>query len=219
MGGGLQVLASTLLLIFTLLFMWAAVPTEQTLDLKFPNVVVLSGFGVDKIDPISFDNNSLPEVLPAEAGNFNGFYQFDPLFYSKTFDRFIPWEERDKAMVFACTMGCRPLNTSAAEVRLVLVHSSPDVKRNLWYLLELRDDDVNSPIVYARTKYRKSATYQVPWTTVTDGGETMKPRDLKDVYMYTAWDAFRFDTPMKWGVSATLVGMIVLWCRMKEKDD
>ncbi len=69
------------------------------------------------------------------------------------------------------------------------------------YLTEFRDEDANSPIIYARTKLeaqifiqpifgfcrvssrdprlRKSPTYRVPWLTVTPGGE-IKPKDLED---------------------------------------
>merc|ERR1712151_575254 len=81
-----------------------------------------------------------------------------------------------------------------------LLHIAPDPKKNLWYLMELRDEDANSPIIYGRTKFRKSPTYRdTSWLTVTPGGE-LKPKELKDVYMITGWDAFRFDTPVKWAV-------------------
>ena len=73
-------------------------------------------------------------------------------------------------------------------------------------------------------RLRKSPTYRVPWLTVTPGGD-LKPRDLEvgsmtkrckllvvlvaalandfqDVDIITAWDALRFDTPLKWGVTA-----------------
>ena len=104
-------------------------------------------------------------------------------------------------------------------------------------------------------RLRKSPTYRVPWLTVTPGGD-LKPRDLEassalqnqrisndhpavgawqDVDIITAWDALRFDTPLKWGVTAAasdlsrlcvmlpcicrpeavIVGAIVLWCRSR----
>ncbi|CAE7498328.1 unnamed protein product [Symbiodinium natans] len=218
MGSAVQVCVASLGMVGVLIFMWLAVPTEQTLDLKFPNVVILRGFGNADIDPISFDNNTLPGITAAEASQFNGFYQFEPLFYHKSFDRFVPWEQREKTMVFSCTLGCSAYNTTAKEVKLALVHASLDGKRYSWYLTEMRDEDANSPIIYARTKLRKSPTYRVPWLTVTPGGD-LKPRDLEDVDIITAWDALRFDTPLKWGVTAVIVGAIVLWCRSKEKDD
>lgn len=200
----MQAIIATVFLLLCLVLVWLIVPTEQTLDAKFPNVVFLTGFGAEAIEPISFDNNSLPTVDAAQAAYLSGLFQYDPLFYHKSLDRFIAWEDREKAMLWSCTMFCSPVNTSARDARLALVHMSPDRKKNLWYLIEMRDDDANSPIIYARSKFRKEPTYRSPWMTVTPGGE-MKPQDLKDVYMYTAWDAFRFDTPLKWGVTATLV--------------
>ncbi|CAK9066480.1 Hypothetical protein SCF082_LOCUS33827 [Durusdinium trenchii] len=121
-------------------------------------------------------------------------------------------------MVFSCTMGCSAHNLTAKEVKLALVHASLDGKRYSWYLTEFRDEDANSPIIYARTKLRKSPTYRVPWLTVTPGGD-LKPKDLEEVHLITAWDALRFDTPLKWGVTGALVGAIAFWCKTKEKDD
>lgn len=217
MNGGMQALLATLALVFVMVLMWMVVPTEQSLDAHFPNVVILRGFGSEAIEPISFDNNSLPEISAEQAAQLNGLYQFDPLFYHKSLDRFIPWEDREKATVWDCTMFCKPVNKSAPEVRLALVHTSPDAKKNLWYLLEMRDDDANSPIVLARSKYRKWPTYRSPWMTVTPGGD-IKPRDLKDVYLITAWDAFRFDTPLKWAVTAVLVlGTVLFWRSRREE--
>jgi len=206
---------ATMMLLGLLVLVWMVVPTEQTLDAHFPNVIMLRGFGSEEIDPISFDNNTVPSLTMAEASQLNGLYQFDHLFYHKTFDRFIPWEERDKALIWECTLFCSPLNSSATNVRLALVHTSPDPKRNMWYLIEMRDDDANSPIIYARSKFRKSPTYRSPWVTVTPGGE-IKPRDLPDVHIFTAWDGFRFDTPLKWGVTAGVILSSVAffrWCR------
>merc|ERR1719378_785109 len=107
-------------------------------------------------------------------------------------------------------MFCSPVNTTGQEVRVALVHTTPADKKNLWYLLELRDDDANSPVIYARSKFRKAATWRSPWMTVTPGGE-IKATDLPDVYLYTAWDLFRFDTPLKWGVTAAVIGATVLF--------
>lgn len=197
--------------------MWAVVPTEQSLDAHFPNVVMLRGFGSDTIEPISFDNNSLPVLEKSDASYLNGIYQFDPLFYHKTLDRFIPWEERDKTSVWECTLFCSPMNRTS-DVKLALVHTSPDGKKHLWYLLEFRDGDANSPIIYARSKYRKAPTYRCPWMTVTPGGE-IKPRDLPDVHLISAWDAFRFDTPLKWAVTAVLVAGTVAWWRSRKEWD
>jgi len=220
MNGGTQALLATLVLLNCLLFMWMAVPTEQTLYAHFPNVLILRGFGSEAIDPISFDNNSLPTLTPEEASKLNGLYQFDPLFYHKSLDRFIPWEDREKASLWECTMFCSPMNTSAGaeNVRLALVHTSPAEKKNLWYLIEMRDGDANSPVIYARSKYRKWPTYRSPWVTVTPGG-TIKSKDLPELHLISAWDAFRFDTPLKWGVTAVLIVLIVFWWRQKEKDD
>lgn len=41
--------------------------------------------------------------------------RFEPLFYHKSFDRFVPWEQREKTMVFSCTMGCSAHNLTAKE--------------------------------------------------------------------------------------------------------
>mmetsp|Transcript_71350 Transcript_71350/g.204726 ORF Transcript_71350/g.204726 Transcript_71350/m.204726 type:complete len:220 (-) Transcript_71350:118-777(-) len=219
MSAGLKACGALLALFSAIIFMWMVTPTEQTLAAVFPNVIIMSGFGSEQIDPISFDNNSLPELPAAQASRFNGIYQFDPMFYHKSLDRFIPWESRDKTHIFSCTLFCGPMNTSAKEVKLALVHTSPGEKRNLWYLLEFADEDANSPIVIARTKFRKEATYRVPWMTVTPGGE-IKPRDLLDVHLITGWDAFRFDTPLKWGCTVAFVALIALLCHSrKDKDD
>merc|ERR1719230_719395 len=140
-----------------------AVPTEQTLFMVFPNVLVLQGFGTEGLDPISFDNNSLPSLTTEEASKLNGLYQYSPMFYHKSMDRFIPWEDRGTTTTFECTMFCSAMNTTGVDVRLALVHTSPgesEGKKNLWYLLEFRDGDANSPIVYARSKFRKSPTYR-----------------------------------------------------------
>eukprot|EP00414_Alexandrium_minutum_P003511 CAMPEP_0113821906 /NCGR_PEP_ID=MMETSP0328-20130328/1974_1 /TAXON_ID=39455 /ORGANISM="Alexandrium minutum" /LENGTH=218 /DNA_ID=CAMNT_0000789841 /DNA_START=5 /DNA_END=661 /DNA_ORIENTATION=+ /assembly_acc=CAM_ASM_000350 len=218
MGGGMQAIIATFGLVFVLLLMWAVVPTEQSLDAHFPNVLYLSGFGSEKIDPISFDNSTMPTLEQSEVSYFNGVYQFDPLFYHKSLDRFIPWEEREKVSVWECTFFCSPMNRTAPDARLALVHASMDGKKHLWYLLELRDGDANSPIIYARSKFRKSPTYRVPWMTVTPGGE-IKPHDLKEVYLSSAWDAFRFDTPLKWTVTVALIGgATYLWRSRKEWD-
>mmetsp|Transcript_18576 Transcript_18576/g.38643 ORF Transcript_18576/g.38643 Transcript_18576/m.38643 type:complete len:218 (+) Transcript_18576:24-677(+) len=217
MNGGTQALLATLGIVFILVLMWAVVPTEQSLDAHFPNVLLLRGFGYDKVDPISFDNTTLPSLETHEAANLNGVYQFDPLFYHKTLDRFIPWEDRERITMFECTMFCSPMNRTS-DVRLALAHTSPDGKKHLWYLLELRDDDANSPIIYARSKFRKSQTYRCPWMTVTPGGE-IKPRDLPEVHIITAWDAFRFDTPLKWAVTVALIGVgTYFWRSRKEWD-
>merc|ERR1711972_725898 len=152
-----SVLCYVSLLVGIIVFMWMAAPTEQTLLVQFPNVMILRGFGYDKIDPVSFDNTSLPEVSASDAWWLNGFYQFDHLFYHKTFDRFIPWEEKHNTMVWSCALGCRPVvNASAKDTRVILIQTKKDEKKNLWYLLELHDDDPNSPIVLARTKFRKA---------------------------------------------------------------
>mmetsp|Transcript_62189 Transcript_62189/g.192764 ORF Transcript_62189/g.192764 Transcript_62189/m.192764 type:complete len:218 (+) Transcript_62189:125-778(+) len=217
MGAGTQALVATFGIIFILVLMWAIVPTEQSLDAHFPNVLYLTGFGSEAIDPISFDNNTLPTLEKSDAAWLSGVYQFDPLFYHKTLDRFIPWEEREKTTVWECTFLCSPMNRTS-DVRLALVHTSPAEKKNLWYLLELRDGDANSPIIYARSKYRKAPTYRSPWMTVTPGGE-IKPRDLKDVYVGSAWDAFRFDTPLKWAVTVALVVGGALFYRSRKEWD
>mmetsp|Transcript_134947 Transcript_134947/g.234621 ORF Transcript_134947/g.234621 Transcript_134947/m.234621 type:complete len:219 (+) Transcript_134947:228-884(+) len=218
MNGCTQAAIATgaLLALFVLVYM--IVPTEQTLDAKFPNVVILRGLGTEAIDPISFDNNTLPTLEASEASKLGGLFQFDPMFYHKTLDRFIPWEERHTVTAFECTLFCSPLNRSSRDVRLALIHTSPAEKKHLWYLIELRDDDVNSPIIYARSKFRKEITYRSPWMTVTPGGQ-IKPRDLKDVHIVTAWDAFRFDTPLKWGVTVTLVASTVVFFKMRASDD
>ena len=44
----------------------------------------------------------------------------------------MPWEQREKAMVFSCTMGCAAYNVTATEVKLALVHASLDGKRYSW---------------------------------------------------------------------------------------
>jgi len=86
-------------------------------------------------------------------------------------------------------------------------------------LLELNADVAFSPIILAWSKFRKALTFRSPWTTVTDGGDVMKARDLKDVYLLTAWDAFRFDTPVKWGCTAAIVAMTAFMWLQREKDD
>mmetsp|Transcript_26134 Transcript_26134/g.60948 ORF Transcript_26134/g.60948 Transcript_26134/m.60948 type:complete len:220 (-) Transcript_26134:85-744(-) len=217
MGGLTNALFASLMIVSLLVLMYLMVPTEQTLLANFPNVVFLTGFGSESLEPISFDNNTL-DVLPPGDIKFNGVYQFDPLYYHKTLDRFIPWEDRDKVSVWDCTMFCSPVNTTDKQNKLSLVHYSMDAKKHMWYLLELRNDDVNSPIIYGRTKYRKQATYRVPWMTVTAGGEN-KPRELPDVYIFTAWDAFRFDTPMKWITAVALVLGIAYWYKYILKGD
>mmetsp|Transcript_93766 Transcript_93766/g.265163 ORF Transcript_93766/g.265163 Transcript_93766/m.265163 type:complete len:222 (-) Transcript_93766:69-734(-) len=219
MSGGMQAMVATLGIIFILILMWSVVPTEQTLDAHFPNVLMLRGFGSETIDPISFDNNSLPTLEIADVARLNGVYQFDPLFYHKSLDRFIPWEDREKTSIWECTMFCGPVNkTRDADVRLALVHTQPAEKKNLFYLLEMRDGDANSPIIYARSKFRKSETYRSPWMTVTPGGE-VKPKDLKEVHIISAWDAFRFDTPLKWAVTVVLiVGSVLFWRSRSEWD-
>mmetsp|Transcript_103382 Transcript_103382/g.267388 ORF Transcript_103382/g.267388 Transcript_103382/m.267388 type:complete len:220 (+) Transcript_103382:146-805(+) len=219
MGAGGTACCATFAIAGFLLLMWAMVPTEQTLDAKFPNVIMLTGMGAEgTVEPISFDNSSLPPLTAAEAAGLNGIYQFDPLFYHKTLDRHVPWEDRERTHVFECMFFCAPVNKTGEQVKLALVHTSPgETKRNLWYLLEMHDGDANSPLVFARSKFRKHGTYRSPWVTVTPGGE-IKSKDLKEVHLITAWDAFRFDTPVKWGVTAALVLATVVW-RWKSKDD
>mmetsp|Transcript_31277 Transcript_31277/g.82891 ORF Transcript_31277/g.82891 Transcript_31277/m.82891 type:complete len:220 (-) Transcript_31277:91-750(-) len=219
MGGGSTVCIASMAIVFTCLLMWAVVPTEQTLDAKFPNVLYLSGMGAEgPLEPISFDNSSMPTISEAEAAALNGIYQFDPLFYHKSLDRFVPWENRGLTHIFECTFFCNPLNNTGEAVKLALVHTSPDEgKRWLWYLLEFHDGDANSPIVYARSKFRKAATYRSPFMTVTPGGE-LKPKDLKEVHLITAWDAFRFDTPLKWGCTAAIILATVALGRMSKDD-
>mmetsp|Transcript_70924 Transcript_70924/g.197065 ORF Transcript_70924/g.197065 Transcript_70924/m.197065 type:complete len:218 (+) Transcript_70924:100-753(+) len=205
-----------LALLSLLVLVWLIVPTEQTVGADFPNVLFLRGFGFTDLDPISHDNATLPTISAAEAAGLNGLYQFDPLFYHKSLDRFVKWEQREKTHIFSCTLGCRAMNTTANEVRLALVHTAPEPKKHLWYLLEMRDDDANSPILYARSKFRKAATHRSPWVSVTPGGN-IKARDLGEVYIVTAWDAFRFDTPLKWAVTiALVVGTSFLCWYMKE---
>merc|ERR1719401_82575 len=124
------------------------VPTEQTLYAQFPNVVIVRGFGHEAIDPISFDNNSLATIDSAQASGLNGVYQFDPLFYHKSLDRFVPWEDRERSTIFSCTLFCSLMNATDRDGRLALVHTSPSEKKNLWYLLEMHDEDANSPIIF-----------------------------------------------------------------------
>merc|ERR1719265_1027658 len=149
-----------------------------------------------EIDPVSFDNNTLPKLTASEAAGLGGLYQYDPLFYHKTFDRFVPWED----------------------VKLALIHMGQE-KKYLWYLVEMNQDDVNSPIIYARSKFRRQATYRSPWTSVTPGG-LVKARELPSMHLITAWDAFRFDTPVKWGASAAIVILTGLWWKFgRDTDD
>lgn len=218
MAGWLQALFFMLLIGGFGVLMWMVVPIEQTLGSTFPNVLVVSGLGKDLIEPVSFDNISLGALTESEAIGLNGFYQFDFRFYHKTMDRFIPWEDRHKAIVWSCTLFCRPINATQRRDQAVLIHYSPDPKKHLWYLTELREDDANSPIIFARSKYRKQHTYRSPWLTVTPGGE-VKPRDLPDVHLLSAWDMFRFDTPLKWGVTVTLVLLAGLWYMCRRDDD
>lgn len=220
MGGGTTACIASLGIVFVMVTMWAVVPTEQTLDAHFPNVIYLAGMGAEGgLDPVSHDNNSMPALSASEVAGLSGVYQFDPLFYHKSLDRLVPWENRDKTHVFECTMFCTPHNKTGEAVKLALVHTSTDGKRYLWYLIEMMDGDANSPVVYARTKFRKVAGYRSPWVTVTPGGE-IKSKDLKEVYLTTAWDAFRFDTPLKLGCWAVLVLAIVgLRVTGKDKDD
>ena len=176
------------------------------------------GFGGEPIEPISFDNNTLDTVSAEDATWLNGLYQYEPLFWHKTFDRFIPWEERNKVDgIWSCVLFCSPMNTSDKTNRLSLVHMKPDKKKHLFYLLEFRNEDVNSPIVYARSKFRKERTYRTPFVTVTAGGQTQS-RNLPDVYLTSAWAALRFDTPLKWGVTVFLVVGTVLWWRSNRDD-
>eukprot|EP00928_Gymnodinium_smaydae_P086718 TRINITY_DN71162_c0_g1_i1.p1 TRINITY_DN71162_c0_g1~~TRINITY_DN71162_c0_g1_i1.p1 ORF type:complete len:220 (-),score=56.05 TRINITY_DN71162_c0_g1_i1:187-846(-) len=218
--GGLTTAALAFLgLVSAIVLMWMIVPTEQTIGADFPNVLILRGFGGEALPSISHDNSTLPEIDASTAAWFNGFYQYDPLFYHKSMDRFVQWEERGQAYIFSCTLFCSPANTSAKDARLVLLHIAREEKKNLWYLMELRDDDANSPVLYARSKFRKAVTYNSPWVTVTPGG-AVKSRDLPDVYICTAWDLFRFDTPLKWGVTAALlVGTVLLYRQYREDDD
>merc|ERR1712222_202727 len=99
---------------------------------------VLRGFD-GGIDPISHDNATLPTLESSQVSRFNGFYQFDPLFYHKSFDRLIPWEDRGKATIWECTMFCSPLNKTGVGMKLALVHMEQAPKKNLWYLLEMHD--------------------------------------------------------------------------------
>jgi len=130
MNGCLQACLATTLLLSFLVLVYMCVPTEQTLTASFPNVVILRGLGEEGLEPISFDNNTLPTLSAAEVATMNGLYQFDPLFYHKTLERFIPWEDRDKVTVWTCTMFCNAQNTSAEQVKLVLVHTTPAEKKN-----------------------------------------------------------------------------------------
>merc|ERR1719162_112962 len=98
------------------------VPTEQTLSATFPNVVILRGYGTEKIEPISFDNNTLDALEDWQASKLNGIYQYDPLFYHKTLDRFIPWEDRGKTMIWTCTLFFGPFNRTSKDVKLSLIH-------------------------------------------------------------------------------------------------
>jgi len=139
-------------------------------------------------------------------------------FYHKSFDRFIPWEERGKATIFSCTLFCSPVNKTGQNVMLALVHMSHDPKKHMWYLIEMQDEDANSPVLYARTKFRKQINYRVPWVTVTPGGE-IKPKDLPDAHIFSAWDAFRFDTPLKWACTVLILGGTVAFFKFYGSDD
>merc|ERR1712087_509050 len=180
--------------------------------------LILRGFGDQALDPISFDNSTMPTVAASDATSLNGLYQFDPLFYHKSFDRLIPWEDRGKCTIWECTMFCSPLNKTGVGLKLALVHLEQSPKKNLWYLLEMHDEDANSPIIFARSKFRKVETYRSPWVTVTPGGK-QTPKDLPAVHLISAWDAFRFDTPLKWGVTVVVILAAVLWWRSRDKDD
>mmetsp|Transcript_60671 Transcript_60671/g.128454 ORF Transcript_60671/g.128454 Transcript_60671/m.128454 type:complete len:218 (+) Transcript_60671:174-827(+) len=217
MGAGVTIFLTFAGLFTGIFLMWMAVPTEQTLAVVFPNVIILGGMGSESILPISFDNNSLPELTAAETTTFNGFYRHDPLFYHHTLDRFLDSESRRSGTyIFSCAVFCGPTNSSG---KLALLHKAPEPKKNLWYLLEFRDGDVNSPIIIARSKFRKDPTWTAPWVTVSPGGD-IKAKDLPEVYMTTAWDALRFDTPLKWGCTVAIVGAIALACwSAKEKED
>eukprot|EP00929_Paragymnodinium_shiwhaense_P119658 TRINITY_DN91545_c0_g1_i1.p2 TRINITY_DN91545_c0_g1~~TRINITY_DN91545_c0_g1_i1.p2 ORF type:complete len:221 (-),score=38.39 TRINITY_DN91545_c0_g1_i1:377-1039(-) len=218
MSGGMTACVAFTFIILLLMTVYLIVPTEQTVGADFPNVVFLTGFGSEPLEPVSHDNSTMPGITAADASRFNGVYQFSPLFYHKSFDRFIPWEDRGKATIFSCAFWCGPMNTTGENVQLALIHYSADTKRHLWYLIELFDEDANSPILYARTKFRKAITYRVPWVTVTDGGNT-KSKDLPDVYITSAWCAFRFDTPLKWGVTVALVGATIAFFKYNQDDD
>eukprot|EP00927_Polykrikos_kofoidii_P069557 TRINITY_DN65080_c0_g1_i1.p1 TRINITY_DN65080_c0_g1~~TRINITY_DN65080_c0_g1_i1.p1 ORF type:complete len:221 (-),score=40.00 TRINITY_DN65080_c0_g1_i1:71-733(-) len=218
LSGGMQGCLAFTGIVGTLVFVWLVVPTEQLVAATFPNVLIVRGFGYEGLEPISHDNSTMPPVDAATASRLNGLYQYDPMFYHKSLDRFIKWEDRRSATIFSCTMFCSPLNTTGSQVMLALVHSAPEKKKNLWYMLEFRDDDANSPVLHARSKFRKVVSRGSPWMTVTPGGE-IKPRDLKDVYIVSAWDAFKFDTPLKVGVFVALfVGAVGFIWYVRQDD-
>jgi len=212
----------TAAILSVLCLVWMIVPTEQTLDVQFPNVLILAGFGSMDIEPVTHDNTTLPVIPAAQAANVNGFYQYGPQFYHKSLDRFIPWEERGMVSIWECTIFCGATNASQrAETRTALIQQNAGPKKNLWWLVEVRDDDADSPVILARTKYRKTPTYRVPFVTVTDRGKDVKSKDIADAWIYSAWDAFRFDTPLKLGVTAVLVVATsgYLWWKKRQDDD
>merc|ERR1719316_1286806 len=152
-----------------LALVWMVVPTEQTLDVTFPNVLILTGFGKEDIEPVTHDNQTLPIIPAAEAASLNGFYQYNAMFYHKSLDRFIPWEERGMVSVWECTLFCGGVNASTrAETKVALMQQTVAPKKHIWWLMEAREEDANSPVLLARTKYRKVATYRVPFMTVSD---------------------------------------------------
>mmetsp|Transcript_78286 Transcript_78286/g.209271 ORF Transcript_78286/g.209271 Transcript_78286/m.209271 type:complete len:223 (+) Transcript_78286:46-714(+) len=220
MGVVIQCSIAVLLVSFLIFSLWVTVPTDQTFENMFPNVIFMHGWGNMAIEPVAADNSTLPELPAEKMSALNGLYGHEMMFYHKTMDRFIPWEDRSKYRVWSCSVLCSPPSgTPGSSVALVLYSQNP--KRHVWYVVELNDEDANSPVVYGRTKFRKNPHYDVPWVTHTPG-DAVKPKNMDGVFITISWSLFKMDTPEKWTTAACLLlGTVAsAWaCRRSMFDD
>eukprot|EP00397_Hematodinium_sp_SG-2012_P054068 GEMP01064950.1.p1 GENE.GEMP01064950.1~~GEMP01064950.1.p1 ORF type:complete len:214 (-),score=42.58 GEMP01064950.1:582-1223(-) len=211
MGNTFLVGSFCLYVIGLIVILWLIVPTRQVVSDPFPNVVIVSGSATE-VTPLTHDNITLPAI---DGGHLRGVYSHAPLFFHPTMERFIPWDQRYKATIWECTFWCSPGEGS----KLALIHYAKEEKKNLFYIVSFKDE-ANSPVLYARSKYRKQPSFDTSFVSVLPADSEEKPKPISDWHLLTGRQLFYFDTPAKWiGAVVVLIGHIAWIYKWKNDDD
>lgn len=119
---------------------------------------------------------------------------------------------------------CHPLNATSRG-NVYLIHSAPHREKpkstHQWWLVEMRERDTETPVIYARTKGRKNLQIDgVPW--VEPDTSRTKPKVL-NLQLFSIWDVLwpglREPHFVKWGAWVAFIAAAVAYLYKLCKDD
>jgi len=178
----------------------------------FPNVVFVTGAS-QEFEAVTHDDMAMP---PVDISGLRGMFQHDPLYFHKTLERFIDWENRPKLTIWKCIIWCSPPHGGD---EVILIHYEENEKKNQFYLVELADV-ANSPIIFARTKFRKEITFNTDFVSMKEPkNKKEKPKVLTDFKMSTLWHVLYFDSTEKIVAMVCVLLANLIWFYLYRKSD